>query len=558
MLLSLQVRDFALIDRISVDFNHGLTVLTGETGAGKSILVDAIALLLGDKGHADSIRHGAEQAEISAEYALSPDHPARQWLQEQEIDSEDTCLLRRIIQRNGRSRAFINGCSVTNTQLREFGENLIELLGQHEHQKLLQPDRQIALLDRFAALESLRTSVAEHYHSWRQAAQHCQRLQEQQGRQSEQEDWQRFLLQELDAAELQEDEWETLRAEEQRLGAVEKLREHLGTALQRLDGEEQSASRALAEAQRHVVAARLHDPQLSETEELLNTALIQTEEALANLGAYLTALEADPERLANIAQRLQQLQDLQRKHHCDMAGLIAKREALRQELQSSEDLDSARQAAEQRLNATRIAYREQCQQLSHARKNQRENLAQAVVTQIQQLGMPHASVALHLDSYPDDEKYWRENGWDGVEIWITANPGHPAQPLAKVASGGELSRISLALQVILAAPERVDTLIFDEVDVGIGGAVAERVGRLLRRLGSRQQVLCVTHLAQVAAQGHQHLRVEKQVQDGQTLSAIRTLNPVERQQEIARMLGGIEISAAVSEAAAALLTGVDP
>ncbi|MFA7495729.1 MAG: DNA repair protein RecN [Acidithiobacillus sp.] len=558
MLLNLQVRDFALIDRISVDFNHGLTVLTGETGAGKSILVDAIALLLGDKGHAESIRHGAEQAEISAEYALSPDHPARQWLREQEIDSEDTCLLRRVIQRNGRSRAFINGCSVTNTQLREFGENLIELLGQHEHQKLLQPDRQIALLDRFAALESLRTTVAEHYHTWRQAAQHCQTLQEQQGRQSEQEDWQRFLLQELDAAELQEDEWETLRAEEQRLGAVEKLREHLGTALQRLDGEEQSASRALAEAQRHVSTARLHDPQLSETEELLNTALIQTEEALANLGAYLTALEADPERLANIAQRLQQLQDLQRKHHCDMAGLIAKREALRQELQSSEDLDSARQAAEQRLNATRIAYREQCQQLSHARKNQRENLAQAVVTQIQQLGMPHASVALHLDSYPDDEKYWRENGWDGVEIWITANPGHPAQPLAKVASGGELSRISLALQVILAAPERVDTLIFDEVDVGIGGAVAERVGRLLRRLGSRQQVLCVTHLAQVAAQGHQHLRVEKQVQDGQTLSAIRTLNPAERQQEIARMLGGIEISAAVSEAAAALLTGVDP
>lgn len=558
MLLSLQVRDFALIDRISVDFNHGLTVLTGETGAGKSILVDAIALLLGDKGHAESIRHGAEQAEISAEYSLSPDHPARQWLREQEIDSDDTCLLRRVIQRNGRSRAFINGCSVTNTQLREFGENLIELLGQHEHQKLLQPDRQIALLDRFAALESLRTSVAEHYHSWRQAAQHCQTLQEQQGRQSEQEDWQRFLLQELDAAELQEDEWETLRAEEQRLGAVEKLREHLGTALQRLDGEEQSASRALAEAQRHVNTARLHDPQLSETEELLNTALIQTEEALANLGAYLTALEADPERLANIAQRLQQLQDLQRKHHCDMAGLIAKREALRQELQSSEDLDSARQAAEQRLNATRIAYKEQCQQLSHARRDQRENLAQAVVTQIQQLGMPHASVALHLDSHPDDEKHWRENGWDGVEIWITANPGHPAQPLAKVASGGELSRISLALQVILAAPERVDTLIFDEVDVGIGGAVAERVGRLLRRLGSRQQVLCVTHLAQVAAQGHQHLRVEKQVQDGQTLSAIRTLNPAERQQEIARMLGGIEISAAVSEAAAALLTGVDP
>ncbi|MHB1320373.1 MAG: DNA repair protein RecN [Acidithiobacillus ferrivorans] len=557
MLLNLQVRDFALIDAISVDFAVGLTVLTGETGAGKSILVDAIALLLGDKGHAEDIRHGAEQAEISAEYGLSPEHPARQWLREQEIADEDICLLRRIIQRNGRSRAFINGRSVTNGQLKEFGETLVELLGQHAHQSLLQPERQLFLLDRFAGLETALSTVADRYRQWRQAAQRCAALQEQQGKQHEQEDWQRFLLTELEAADLQADEWENLRSEEQRLGAVEKLRENILAALARLDGEDTAAGRSLAEAQRHVSAARAHDPRLADCDELLNSALIQTEEAITSLRVYATDLEADPERLESIAQRLQLLQDLQRKHHCDIAGLLTKLATLRQELLAGEDLDATRSAAEHELAQARAAYVEDCAILSSARRQQQDALAQAVVAQIQQLGMPHAAIELRLDSHPEAEKQWRDTGWDQVEIWITANPGHPAQPLAKVASGGELSRIGLALQVILAAPERIDTLIFDEVDVGIGGAVAERVGRLLRRLGARQQVLCVTHLAQVAAQGHQHLRVEKQVMNGQTLSAVRTLNRTERQQEIARMLGGIEISDAVTQAAAALLASTE-
>ena len=553
MLLNLQVRDFALIDTISIDFAAGLTVLTGETGAGKSILVDAIALLLGDKGHTEDIRHGAEQAEISAEYGLSPEHPARQWLREQEIEDEDICLLRRIIQRNGRSRAFINGRSVTNGQLKEFSETLVELLGQHAHQNLLQPERQLFLLDRFAGLETTLNTVADRHRQWRQAAQRYAALQEQQGKQHEQEDWQRFLLSELEAAGLQADEWENLRAEEQRLGAVEKLRDNVLAALTRLDGEDTAADRAIAEAQRHVSAARAHDPRLADCDELLNSALIQIEEAITSLRAYVTELEADPERLESIARRLQDLQDLQRKHHCDMAGLLAKLTSLRQELLGSENLAAARDTAEHELAKARTAYVEDCAILSNARQQQQDALAQAVVAQIQQLGMPHATIELRLYSHPEAEKQWRDTGWDQVEIWITANPGHPAQPLAKVASGGELSRIGLALQVILAAPERIDTLIFDEVDVGIGGAVAERVGRLLRRLGARQQVLCVTHLAQVAAQGHQHLRAEKQVINGQTLSEVRTLNGTERQQEIARMLGGIEISDAVTQAAAVLL-----
>ncbi|PKY12146.1 DNA repair protein RecN [Acidithiobacillus marinus] len=558
MLLSLQVRNFALIDSVSIDLDPGLTVLTGETGAGKSLLVDAIALLLGDKGHADSIRHGAEQAEISAEYALDPEHEARHWLREQDMDSaEGICVLRRIIQRNGRSRAFINGSSVTLTQLRELGEHLIELLGQHEHQKLLHPDRQLALLDRFAGSTEILDQVADSHQQWRQQARRCEDLRTQQTHQNEQADWQRFQLQELEAAALQEEEWDSLRSEEQRLGAFEKLREHVHAALDRLEGEDCPASRALAEAQRHLSVASQHDQHLQENAELLNGALIQTEESIASLHAYLADLEADPERLESIARRLQQLQDLQRKYHCDLAGLIDKRNTLRQELQGSEDLESQLRSAEEALLQAKTAYIAHSCALSTARQAQQQALAAAVAEQIRQLGMPHAEVELRLQSHPEDEKIWRSHGWDQAEIWITANPGHPPQPLAKVASGGELSRISLALQVILAAPERMDTLIFDEVDVGIGGAVAERVGRLLRRLGTRQQVLCVTHLAQVAAQGHQHLHIEKQIIDGQTLSNIQRLPESERQLEVARMLGGIDLNAAVHEAAATLLANVE-
>ena len=557
MLLHLQVRDFALIDTVSVDFTAGLTVLTGETGAGKSILVDAIALLLGDKGHATDIRHGAEQAEISAEVALSPEHPARQWLRAQDIEADDVCLLRRTIQRNGRSRAFINGRGVTHGQLKDFGETLIELFGQHAHQNLLQPERQLYLLDRFAGLETALTAVADSHRQWRQSVQRYTVLQERQNRQHAQEDWQRFQLNELEVADLRIGEWEHLRSEEQRLGAVEKLRENVLAALAKLDGEDTAASRALAEAQRHVGIARAHDPRLGDCDELLDSARIQTEEAIASLRAYAEALEADPERLENIAQRLQLLQDLQRKHHCDMAGLLAKRESLRQELRGAEDLAAARSAAEHEMVAARAAYARHSEALSTARQQRRDALAQTIAAQIQQLGMPHATIEIRLSNHAGEEKHWRDTGWDRAEIWITANPGHPAQPLAKVASGGELSRIGLALQVILAAPERIDTLIFDEVDVGIGGAIAERVGRLLRRLGARQQVLCVTHLAQVAAQGHRHLRVEKQVIHGQTLSEIHVLDGTARQREIARMLGGIEVSEAATQAAAALLASTE-
>ena len=553
MLLSLHIRDFTLIDQLSVEFGHGLTVLTGETGAGKSILVDAIALLLGDKGSTDLIRHGAEQADLSAELLLPDDHPARAWLAEHELDADDACLLRRILQRNGRSRAFINGQVVTTALLRELGELLVDILGQHAHQSLLRPERQLFLLDRFAQLARPRQEIAQAYQAWRSSVQHWDALQAAKTRRGEEEDWLRFQLTELEDADLQRGEWESLRQEQTLLGAVEQLQQHVNTALEALYDADGAVVAQLAGAQRELAGASQRDQRLAPAAELVSSALIQVEEAAAALRHYADSVQADPLRLEAIANRLVLLQGLQRKHHCDADALLERRDTLRAELALLSDAGAELDAAATAVQARAAAYRRQAEALSAARQACSAALAEAIAAQVRQLGMAHAQVELRLESMPAEGGHWRETGWDSAEIWIAANPGHPPQPLAKVASGGELSRIGLALQVILSSPERIDTLIFDEVDVGIGGAVAETVGRLLRQLGGRQQVLCVTHLPQVAAQGHQHLQVEKEVRGDATYSSVHPLTGAERLTEIARMLGGVTITDQVKNAAAEML-----
>ncbi|MHB0887737.1 DNA repair protein RecN [Acidithiobacillus sp.] len=553
MLLSLHIRDFTLIDQLSIEFGHGLTVLTGETGAGKSILVDAIALLLGDKGSADLIRHGAEQADLSAELLLTEGHPARAWLAEHELDADENCLLRRILQRNGRSRAFINGQVVTTALLRELGEFLVDILGQHAHQSLLRPERQLFLLDRFARLARPREESARAYQAWRSSVHHRDALEAAKTRRGEEEDWLRFQLDELEDADLQRGEWESLRQEQALLGAVEQLQQHVNGALEALYESDGAVVAQLAGAQRELASARQRDQRLAASEELVNSALIQVEEAAAALRHYVDSLQADPLRLETIANRLVLLQGLQRKHHCDADALLDRRDTLRAELALLGEAGAELDAAAAAVQARAAAYRRQAEALSAARQAHSAALAEAIAAQVRQLGMAHAQVELRLESAPAEEGHWRETGWDSAEIWIAANPGHPPQPLAKVASGGELSRIGLALQVILSSPERIDTLIFDEVDVGIGGAVAETVGRLLRQLGSRQQVLCVTHLPQVAAQGHHHLQVEKEVRGDATYSRVRPLSTAERLAEIARMLGGVTITDQVRNAAAEML-----
>jgi len=553
MLSRLEIRNFALIESLDLELHPGMTVLTGETGAGKSIVVDAIAQILGDKANADLVRFGAEQAEIAASFRLSEAAPAWQWLRDQglEDDGED-CIVRRLVPRHGRSRAFINGRQVTGNQLRELGEYLVELLGQNAQQGLLRPERQRALLDRFAHLEQDLDELARRHRAWRVAREALDRYRSERERSGAEREWRRFVLAELERAGLREGEWETLSSEARRLGAVEQLREAVAAALAALE-DEGGALGLLGAAQRALVSACQKDAELSDSAALIDSAEIQVQEACHFLRGYHENLEADPERLEQIGHRLQVLQDLQRKHQRDMAGLLALLRELRAQLGDGEEDEERLRRLQDEARQSEASYREQAHRVSAARSAAAAQLAAAIAAEIQGLGMPHARVEVHVESRPEDSSHWQSQGWDRVEIHLSANPGHPLQALAKVASGGELARISLALQVILADPEQVDTLIFDEVDVGVGGAVAERIGRLLRRLGKAQQVLCVTHLPQVAAQAHHQLLVEKSVLDGETHSRIRVLDAQGRRDELARMLGGIELDDSIHIAAQRLL-----
>ena len=549
MLLDLQIRNFALIRSLDIEFERGLTVLTGETGAGKSILIDAIALLLGDKGSPQMVRHGAEQAEIIGSF--SANRASAAWLEEQELAAEDdTLILRRVLPFQGRSRLFLNGRAISSQQARDLGSFLLDILGQHAHLQLLKPERQLALLDRFANSDALRAAVAVSWQQWRAARQEWDRLAQNQAQDAAQREWRQFLYQELQQARLRPSEWEELQEEEQRLTAVEQIRAGIDLALHALD-EEGGALLRLADAQRGLNQAAHKDPRLEDSLQLLDAAMIQANEVVEGLRGYLHHLEAEPERLDEIARRLQELQDLQRKHHCDMAGLFALREQLAAEFAAEDSGRDPLAHAAETLEKCRRSYLQQAEALSANRQEAAPRLALALQEQVRSLGMQHAVVELRLDAQTA-EKSWTNAGMDRVEFWISVNPGHPAQPLAQVASGGELARISLALQVLLKL-EEVETLIFDEVDVGVGGAVAERIGRLLRQLGASHQVLCVTHLPQVAAHGHQHLHVEKSVADGQTESRLRRLQSAERGDEIARMLGGSEIDASLQTAAQKLL-----
>ncbi len=554
MLYSLQIRNLALIRDLNLDLAQGLTVLTGETGAGKSILVDAISLVLGDKANPQLIRHGSEQAEITATFGITAGSAAAGWMASHGFDGEDECIIRRILARQGRSRIFLNGHAISTSQNRELGELLVDLLGQNIHLRMVRADRQMDLLDRYAGLPEKVDQMGNSYRKWREAQETQQELLSRQEQHAEQREWRHFVFEELENASLREDEWEDLGKELQRLGSATQLRETVAAALSTLDGEPDGTLRQLTEVYRRIHQAQGKDPSLGETEKLLEGARIQAEEALNALQHYLQDLEADPERLAQISRRLQQLQDLQRKHHTDMAGLMELYRQMREEFATESAIGSPVLQAEERLQAARQDYQTLAGELSLERQKYLDPLARAIESQLHGLGMPHAVVEIRMESRPDNEGSWMGRGWDRAEIRISANPGHPPQSLSNVASGGELSRISLALQVLMAEPEGAETIIFDEVDVGVGGAVAERIGRLLRSLGQHHQVLCVTHLPQVAAHGHQHLKVQKSLELGQTETQIFPLDTPGRVDEIARMLGGIEISPSIRAAAEKLLS----
>jgi len=541
MLQHLAIRDVVLLERLDLEFDTGLTVLTGETGAGKSIVIDALALALGERAEAGAIRAGAARAEVTAAFALKPSSPAAKWLKTQELFDDGECVLRRVIETDKPSKAFINGRPVPVQQLRELGDLLVDIHGQHEHQSLLKRDVQRDMLDAYAGLEDTAAQVAERHRALRALTERLETLKQQSADRTARLDLLRYQVQELAALNLKAEEVPQLEEEHARLAHGAELIEGVQAVTQSLyDDEENALAQGLARALTRLETLAKHDPRLNDIHALLTEASVQIDEAAARLHQYLDGLELDPQRLEQVERRMASVHELSRKHRVPPEELPALTEKLRTELDDIEHYDTHLGRLEDEVKAARAAYLKLAKELSKGRQAAAGKLAKAVSQHMQELGMPGGKFEVLLTPLPEGED--SAHGLERVEFLVSANPGQPPRPLNKVASGGELSRISLALQVVLAGLGKVPTLIFDEVDVGVGGRVAEIVGQKLRALGHSRQALVITHLAQVAVQGDRHLQVSKAANKASTRVDIKTLSDVERVNEIARMMGGVEIS----------------
>jgi DNA repair protein RecN (Recombination protein N) len=541
MLGSLYVRDIAIVKSLELEFGDGLTVLTGETGAGKSILIDALALVLGGRADAGVVRPGADRAEVSASFALRSDTEGAAWLAEHELAADGECVLRRVVERDRPSKGFINGRPVPIQMLRELGEFLVDIHGQHEHQSLLRRDAQRQILDDYAGLGDALAQLRTRYEEIRTVEARLEALKQQAADRGARLDLLQHQVKELEALALKSGEISGIEEEHSRLANGAELLQGVQTAVQALyEDDESSVSQLLAKVNGRLEGLAHFDTRLGETVALLNEAAIRVDEAASRLHHYLDGLDLDPGRLQWLEARLAAIHDLARKHRSRPEELPALLERLRTELADVEDIDGNLGRLESTLAESREAYADVARRVSRARKQAAGKLAGAITERMQELGMGGGRFEIELAPLPDGEI--GAHGLERIEFLVTANPGLPPKPLAKVASGGELSRISLALQVVTARLGRIPTLVFDEVDVGVGGRVAEIVGRELRTLGENRQVLCITHLPQVAALGQHHLQAAKQAQDGATVVEVKRLKNAERVHEIARMLGGVEIS----------------
>jgi len=553
VLTHIAIKDLVIVSGLELELDAGMTALTGETGAGKSILIDALGLTLGEKADAGMIRAGCERAEVSADFDLSRNPEARAWLAEQALEDGDACLIRRVLARAGRARAFINGQAASSSQLRTLGDLLVDIHGQHAHQSLLRAAPQRQLLDGYGGLSAGATEVADLYRRYRDLDQRWQTLTAARDERAARLDLLRFQVDELDALALADGELEVLDAEQRRLANVGHLQGTAAALVDLLYEGETALRDQLGHAARELDGLTGIEPRLTETREMLDGAVVQVEEAAANLRQYLDDLDMDPERLAVVEERLGRIHELARKYRIPPEQLGEHQAGLKAELDALEQADQSLGSLGTECEAARAALLARARALSDGRHAAAERLGATVSDAMQELGMAGGRFAVAVTTADDDGV--TSHGLDAVEFLVSANPGQPLMPLAKVASGGELSRISLAIQVATAEVGRIPTLVFDEVDVGIGGGVAEIVGRLLRRLGASRQVLCVTHLPQVAAQAHQQLRVRKRAIDGTTLTEIEALADEQRIDEIARMLGGTEITPTTRAHAAEMLGG---
>jgi DNA repair protein RecN (Recombination protein N) len=549
VLRSLSIRDFVIVDRLELEFSSGFTVLTGETGAGKSILVDALALVLGERADAIVVRGGAERAEIGAEFGVDDRPGITRWLKENDLAGDDGALLmRRVVEASGRSRGFINGHAATLAQLRQLGERLVDIHGQHEHQSLGRAAAQRELLDGFGGLTDAAARVAQLHGAWQQrrvsrtafeanaAAFAAER---------EQIEWQ---VRELEGLKFSADEWPELTAEHARLAHAASLIEAARLGVEALSEDENSVL-----ARVNAVTARLgnlleYDARLKEVLDLLEPARIQLQEAVYALRRYGERLELDPQRLREVEARLDAIQAAARKYRVQpeaLPGMLAASRARLRELGEGGDAEALRKLEDE----AHALCREEAGKLTAGRKRAARKLAEQVTTGMQELAMAGGRFEVILHPSPEVTAH----GLEEVEFLVSAHKGIALQPLAKVASGGELSRLSLAIQSVASRVAQVPTLIFDEVDAGIGGRAAEIVGRMLKQLGGRHQVMCITHLPQVAASADQQWQVVKSTVNGKVLSRVTVLDRSQRVEEIARMLGGVKITETTRKHAAEML-----
>ena len=539
MLSRITVSNLVIVRRLDLPFGPGMTALTGETGAGKSILIDALGLALGDKADGSMIRTGADKAEINVGFDIDETGPIADWLQQRDLTADGECLLRRVLVRGGRSRAYINGTPTTTTALRELGEQLVDIHGQNAHQSLLKTQAQRALLDEYAGLDKQVQKVKDLFTEWRTLVDRHEQLRQAGEDRVNRLDYLRFQIDELDSLVCDGETLETLEAEHARLAHAERLLSDGSQVLATLEDNDPALRHRLQEVLSTITELSELDPSLHGAKELLESAGIQIDEAVAELRHYQDRIELDPERLQEIDHRLGRLHDAARKHRTTPAELEGLLQQLRDEATTLEHADSELQQLAERIGQCESSYFATAEKLSTARRKAAKTLSSTVSDSMQTLGMRGGNFSVNCTK---DRTQPGAHGMDHIRFMVAANPGQPAAALSDVASGGELSRISLAIQVATANCGAVPTLIFDEVDVGIGGAVAEIVGNLLRRLGNERQVLCVTHLPQVASQAHQQLRVQK-VTDGDTTEThIEQLDADKRIDEIARMLGGIDIT----------------
>jgi len=537
MLQELSIQNLALIEKLQLQFNTGFTTLTGETGAGKSILLDALGLALGERADSALVRHNTPKADVTALFEIEHLPHIQNWLQEQELDDDMSCYLRRTVTSEGRSKAYINGYPVAANQLKTLGSFLIDIHGQHEHQTLLSGHKQLELLDAYANHPKNLSQTQQAFKAWQDLKRQLKQIEAEQADYQSKLELLSFQKNEFDEINPQANEFETLSEEQSQLSHANEIKSACEKAYTAIE-DEQGAVDSLNQAIQALEAIIEFSPSLESLITQLNSSVIEIQEAATEIQHHSEIIDLDPQQLQHVEERLSALFGLAKKYNIEAEQLVEKQQQIQDDLQRLEQSDASLETLKIELDQAWKNYLEHANKLKKSRLKAAKNLSNIVTEGMQTLGMPNGLFEVALT----DAEQPAANGTDKVIFNVTANKGQPLQPLAKVASGGELSRISLAIQVATSEVAQLPTLIFDEVDVGIGGGIAEVVGQKMQQLGKNKQIFSITHLAQVASHGHTHLHIQKQTKNEATFTQVNALAEEDRIQELARMIGGLKVT----------------